>query len=127
MKNNFQSNLEKLIYYEEQTDFSQIIVIDNKVTESLWNEDQDFILSFLHSREIQYAKTQGRFFERIGSRVAVKIAFRRLFPQHGTASLFTGANEEGTPLLWYESSRLKNVSISLTHIPKYSAAYLHST
>lgn len=127
MKANMQNLWDNLVFYYKQTEEFQLIILNNKKVEYMWDNNNTSLLKFLHKNDIQYAKSNGRFIERIGACLAVKLAYNKISPQANLNDIFIQRDTRGAPTLWYQTYEIKHVVISLTHIPNYSGACLHKS
>ncbi|OFD52989.1 hypothetical protein BWGOE4_55240 [Bacillus mycoides] len=126
MKVEIQDLWDNLVFHYEQTEEFQLIILDNKKVEYMWDNYNTSLLKILHKKDLQYATSNGRFIERIGARLAVKLAYNKFYPKENLTDIFIQSDTRGAPSLWYQTHEIKHVVISLTHIPNYSGACLHS-
>lgn len=126
MKAEIQDLWDNLVFhYEHQGEF-QLIILDNKKVKHMWDNYNASLLKILHKKDLHYATSNGRFIERIGARLAVKLAYSKSYPKENLKNIFIESDTWGAPSLWYQTHEIKHVVVSLTHIPNYSGACLHN-
>lgn len=116
--------LQSTIYFYKGNDRYQLLLISNKaLKKQILNND--WILDvFLTSTEKAYIYRKGRMVERIGARIAGKLAYSIFSPYVNYQQVAILNDNMERPSLYENGTRFENISVSLSHTQNYSGAMI---